>query len=142
MERPEPRVALGQALLGVAHAAIDVSDGLIGDLMHVLKASRVGATLAVDGIPQSAALRAQPLSLQRLCTLTGGDDYELVFTAAPSQRRAVEAAAKQANIKVTCIGRIDAVPGLRLLDAKQREVVHRERAFDHFAELGAPPELS
>jgi thiamine-monophosphate kinase len=133
MERPEPRLALGQALLGIAHAAIDVSDGLVGDLGHVLKASRVGATLAVDDLPMSNGLRLQPLALQRLCTLTGGDDYELVFTAPRKRRVAVRAAAAKADVKVTRIGSIDGAPGLRLVDAKQRVVLHHEKAFDHFA---------
>src|SRR5258706_8085951 len=81
MELPEPRVALGIALRGVATSAIDVSDGLLGDLSHILRRSQVGATLDVDAAPRSAVLAAQTLAIQRVCTLAGGDDYELVFTA-------------------------------------------------------------
>jgi thiamine-monophosphate kinase len=133
MECPEPRVALGLALRGVASSAIDLSDGLVGDLGHVLARSGVGATLAVDDIPQSAVLAAQPLPLQRRCTLAGGDDYELLFTAPPGQAAAVQAAGRAAGVAVTPIGRIEAEPGLRLLDRDGRRIEFDERGFDHFA---------
>ena len=80
------------ALRGVATSAIDVSDGLLGDLGHILRRSGVGATVDVDALPRSAVLAAQPLALQRECLLAGGDDYELVFTAPASRRDAVAAA--------------------------------------------------
>ncbi|HEY8710175.1 MAG TPA: thiamine-phosphate kinase, partial [Burkholderiaceae bacterium] len=83
MEQPQPRIKLGLALRGVASSAIDVSDGLLGDLGHVLRRSGVGAQVQVDTLPRSAVLRALPEALQRECTLAGGDDYELVFTAPP-----------------------------------------------------------
>jgi thiamine-monophosphate kinase len=134
MEQPTPRVALGIALRGVASAAIDLSDGLVGDLGHVLAASRVGATLHVDALPRSAVLGAQPLALQRLCTLAGGDDYELLFAAPPSQDGAVRAAAKRAGVAATCIGALTAEPGLRLLDRDGRALDAAPYAgFDHFA---------
>jgi thiamine-monophosphate kinase len=139
MERPAPRVALGLALRGVAHAAIDVSDGLLGDLGHVLARSKLGASLDVDALPMSAWLRAQPVALQRRCTLTGGDDYELVFTAPASRRRAVQHAVVQANrsvgvarVSASRVGCIQAKPGLRLHDARGRTVKHDEASFDHF----------
>jgi thiamine-monophosphate kinase len=132
MERPQPRVALGQALQGVAGAAIDLSDGLVGDLGHVLAASQVGATVEVDRIPRSPVLRAQAVDCQRLCTLAGGDDYELLFTAPPAQDEAVRAAARQAGVAVTAIGRIEPEPGLRLRDADGAAVGERYLAFDHF----------
>ena len=87
MELPTPRVALGIALRGVATSAIDISDGLLGDLRHVLRRSGVGARLDADALPASAVLAAQPLELRRECTLAGGDDYELLFTA-PAAREA------------------------------------------------------
>jgi thiamine-monophosphate kinase len=133
MELPTPRVALGSALRGIATSAIDVSDGLLGDLGHILKRSGVGATLQVDALPRSAVLAAQPLALQRNCTLAGGDDYELVFTAPPSQGAAVLAAAQGAGVAVTRIGRIEpASHGLRLLDGDGAAVDQRFAAFDHF----------
>jgi thiamine-monophosphate kinase len=132
MEQPQPRIALGLALRGVASSAIDVSDGLAGDLSHILQRSGVGATLDVDKLPRSEVLRAQPLALQRLCTLAGGDDYELLFSAAPSRAAQVRAAAARAGVPVTRIGRIDAEAGLRLHDAQGRAVSNQFDSFDHF----------
>jgi thiamine-monophosphate kinase len=132
MEWPEPRVALGIALRGVATSAIDVSDGLLGDLGHILRRSSVGATLHADALPRSAVLAAQPTAVQRECTLAGGDDYELLFTA-PAQRSAeVHAAAQQAGVAVTCIGHIEATSGLRLLDAQAQPIAQQFAGFDHF----------
>ena len=132
MECPQPRVALGQALRGVAHSAIDVSDGLLGDLSHILRRSGVGATLDVDALPRSGVLRSLSEARQREFTLAGGDDYELVFTAAAGRAAQVHAAAAEAQVAVTRIGRIDAHPGLRLLDADGLPVVQRFASFDHF----------
>lgn len=132
MELPQPRVALGMALRGLARSAIDVSDGLIGDLSHILQRSAVGATLAVDALPRSATLATQSLGVQRLCTLAGGDDYELVFTAAPKDAEAIHAAARRAGTAVTWIGRINEETGLRLVDVHGEPVVAEWSAFDHF----------
>ena len=132
MEQPQPRVALGVALRGVASSAIDISDGLLGDLGHVLRCSGVGATIDVDVLPRSAALAAQPLPVQRECTLAGGDDYELLFTAPPARAEAVRAAALQAQVAVTRIGRIDALPDIRLRDARQQPLAQSFQGFDHF----------
>jgi thiamine-monophosphate kinase len=136
MELPQPRVALGQALRGLASSAIDVSDGLIGDLGHVLRRSQVGATLFADAIPRSAVLRAQTIAWQRECTLAGGDDYELLFTAPPQQAEAVQAAGRACGVALSAIGRIDAEPGLRLRDADGQALPNEHVAFDHFAEGG------
>lgn len=132
MDRPEPRVALGLALRGVAQAALDISDGLLADLGHLLRASKVGATVDADACPASAALAAQPLQRRRLCQRAGGDDYELLFTAPPAARNAVAAAAAQAATAVTRIGRIDAEPGLRLIDASGQVLDNVYAGFDHF----------
>lgn len=132
LEQPQPRVALGLALRGLASSAIDVSDGLLGDLGHVLRRSAVGARVDVDALPRSAALAAQPGAVQQACTLAGGDDYELLFTAAPAHADAVRAAAARAGTPVTRIGRITAEPGLHLHDAQGRPVVARADSFDHF----------
>lgn len=133
MERPQPRVALGLALRGLATSAIDLSDGLVGDLGHILERSQVGCTLLADAVPRSAALRRQDLHWQRRCTLAGGDDYELLFTARAAARDAVLAAGAAAGVQVTAIGSIEASGGMRLLDAAGRALVHDERGFDHFA---------
>jgi thiamine-monophosphate kinase len=132
MEQPQPRIALGLALQGLASSAIDVSDGLLGDLAHILRRSGVGATVEVDAAPRSAILREQVLAVQRTCTLAGGDDYELVFTAAPQHAERVAAAARAAGVPATRIGRIEAAAGLRLQDAAGREVAHTFASFDHF----------
>jgi thiamine-monophosphate kinase len=133
MELPQPRVALGQALRGIAHSAIDVSDGFLGDLGHVLaRSGGLGATVEVDALPRSALLAAQPASLQRLCTLAGGDDYELVFSAPQAARAAVESAAAAAATPVARVGRLEAEPGLRLLDAKGQRLPNDYASFDHF----------
>lgn len=132
METPQPRVALGLALRGIATSAIDVSDGLLGDLGHVLRRSGVGAEVWADALPRSATLRVLPLALQRECTLAGGDDYELVFTAPPSQAAAVANAARTAGVKVTQIGSIGEASGLRLLDGERNAIANGFGSFDHF----------
>lgn len=133
MECPEPRVALGLALRGVASSAIDLSDGLLGDLGHVLARSGVGAELDADAVPRSADLATQPLALQRLCTLAGGDDYELLFTAAPAQAEAVRAAGARSGCTVGRLGRISAEPGLRVRDGQGQLLDSTAwRGFDHF----------
>jgi thiamine-monophosphate kinase len=132
MERPQPRVALGLALRGVASAAIDLSDGLVGDIGHVLRASRVGATLCLDDFPRSHHVDAAPPALRRQCLLAGGDDYELLFAAPAGAHERVREAGERAGVAVTCIGTLDAEPGLRVVDAAGAPVPHNERAFDHF----------
>ena len=132
MELPQPRVALGVALRGVATSAIDISDGLQGDLAHLLRRSGVGARLDVDRLPRSAQLGAQPLAVQRECTIAGGDDYELLFTAPAMRADAVQAAAKAAGVAVTRIGVIEAEQGLRRVDAQGRAVADTWGSFDHF----------
>lgn len=132
MECPQPRVALGQALCGLAHSAIDVSDGFVGDLGHVLARSGLGATVQADALPRGPALARQAPELQRLCTLSGGDDYELIFSAPPAARAAVQAASAASATPVTCVGRLEAEPGLRLLDAQGRSIDWRVASFDHF----------
>ena len=133
MEQPEPRLALGLALRGVASSAIDVSDGLLGDLTHLLRRSGVGATVDADAVPRSMELAAQPLAVQRLCTLSGGDDYELLFSAPADAAPRVEAAARAAGVAATRIGAIEAEPGLRLVDAAHRPIEPAWSSFDHFA---------
>ncbi|WBY03852.1 thiamine-phosphate kinase [Ramlibacter tataouinensis] len=141
MERPTPRVALGQALRGIASAAIDVSDGLLGDLGHLLRRSGAGATLEAAAAlellavrrPAAAAGSLPDPQVQLDCVLAGGDDYELAFTAPPQHRAAVEAAGAASGTPVTRIGRVDAEPGLRLLDAAGQALERPLRSYDHFA---------
>jgi thiamine-monophosphate kinase len=132
MECPQPRVALGLALRGVASSAIDVSDGLLGDLKHILRRSNLGATVNVDAVPRSVVLRQLPIALQREFTLAGGDDYELVFTAAPERAAQVHAAAQQSGTAVTRIGKTHALLDLNLTDGEGRAVAATFGSFDHF----------
>ena len=133
MERPLPRVALGQALRGVASSAIDLSDGLVGDLGHILSQSRVGAVVEVAALPCGPLLRGQPPALRARCLLAGGDDYELLFTAAPSSREAVRLAARSGGVDVARVGSIDDTRQLRVLDESGQPVdLAAFRGFDHF----------
>ncbi|MBS0292207.1 MAG: thiamine-phosphate kinase [Proteobacteria bacterium] len=141
LERPTPRVALGLRLLGVASSALDVSDGLLGDLGHILRASGVGACIDLSETTDLIAASAFQESDSGLfcsdylqqCTLAGGDDYELVFTAPPAHRPAVLAAARASDTPVTRIGVVQSQAGLRLMDAEGRPVERRYASFDHFA---------
>jgi thiamine-monophosphate kinase len=136
MEQPEPRVALGMALRGLASAAIDVSDGFAGDLAHVLRSSGVGATVEAFHAPSLLAALGQGAALDagfvRELVWAGGDDYELAFTAPAARRDAVQEAGRASGTRVTRVGRIDAEPGLRLVDADGRPVAGRFAGFDHF----------
>jgi thiamine-monophosphate kinase len=133
MHQPTPRIDLGIALRGIANAALDISDGLIGDLGHILERSHVGASLHIDSLPAGPILSLQPLAKRREFTLAGGDDYELCFTAPAAQRSAVIAAGLASNTAVTCIGRIESESGLRLLDDFGQTVPLSLTSFDHFS---------
>jgi thiamine-monophosphate kinase len=137
MDMPTPRVALGLALRGVANAAIDISDGLLGDLGHILQRSQVGAVIDTDWVQDSAAISdaMQTISFNKRLdfALAGGDDYELLFTAPPDQADEVLAAAELAGVSVTCIGRITPVAGLQVLDLQGLPLSRRFASFDHFA---------
>jgi thiamine-monophosphate kinase len=130
---PEPRVELGERLRRLAHCAIDVSDGLAGDLGHIAERSGVSASVEYDLIPRPAAFR--PLNapdLERDCVLSGGDDYELAFTAPRAHRAEVESLAAELDLRLTRIGRIEAgSPRVTVLDARGRPLEHRG-GFDHF----------
>lgn len=132
LERPQPRVALGRALRRLATSAIDVSDGLLGDLGHILERSAVGASVAWHRVPRSAELRRQPEADQLRWALTGGDDYELLFTAPAGRREDVERAAAGAATAVTRIGAMTTTGRLELVDADGRAMDTAPRAFDHF----------
>jgi thiamine-monophosphate kinase len=137
MDRPTPRVSLGLALRGVANAAIDISDGLLGDLGHILQRSKVGAVIDTGWVQDSAAISdaMQTISFNKRLdfALAGGDDYELLFTAAPDQADEVLAAAEQCGVSVTCIGRITPVAGVQVLDLHGLPLSRRFAGFDHFA---------
>ncbi|NQW92907.1 MAG: thiamine-phosphate kinase [Polaromonas sp.] len=141
LEQPTPRVLLGTALRGVATSCIDISDGLAGDLAHILKASGVGAEvdtkITMNLIAACARIdwaKGQFDTLKQLKTVfSGGDDYELAFTAQPAARQAVLAASTSSQTPVTRIGVIQTEPGLRLVDGRGQSVTAQFTSFDHFA---------
>jgi len=131
LDWPQPRVALGLALRGLVTAAIDVSDGLLGDLGHVLERSAAGASVQAPDVPRSDTLRGVEPGLQRRCVLAGGDDYELLFTASPVQRKAIVEAGRECCIAITRIGTVTREPGIHLEgDPGIDATLH---GFDHFA---------
>ena len=133
LERPEPRLVAGQALRGIASAAIDISDGLAQDLGHILERSRCGAQVEVEQLPLSPALRASLDQEAAMVTaLTSGDDYELCFTVPPERSSQLKAIAAEWECRCTCIGVITTEPGLRLVRA-DGSALHLERlGYDHF----------
>jgi len=133
LDRPEPRVALGLSLRHVARAAIDLSDGLVGDLGHILDRSRAGAELDWPAVPVDPCLDGLPDALRRRLALAGGDDYELLFSAAAENRSAIEAIGRRLDLPLSRIGRIVAGEALRLRDARGRPLPFDGHGFDHFA---------
>jgi len=145
LEQPTPRVALGLALRGVASAALDVSDGLLGDLGHILQSSGVGAT--VDADEATELIASSPFYMRaagqfgiklsedqwRTLALSGGDDYELLFTAPAHLREAVAQASRSSQTPVTRIGQIETLPGLRLTNRQGQPLANTYASFDHFA---------
>lgn len=133
LERPSPRVDLGLALRGVATAAMDLSDGLAGDLPHLLKASACGAQVDLEALPLSTVLRQLPAPEAWTLAASGGDDYELLFTAPAHQRAAVAALGRQLDVPLTRIGHITSTPGLHWQSASGLQATSPLQGFDHFA---------
>ncbi|MBI5938219.1 MAG: thiamine-phosphate kinase [Betaproteobacteria bacterium] len=134
LHRPSPRVALGRSLIGLAHACIDISDGLVADLGHILERSHVGAEIRLADMPLAAAVASrlsEPRALR--AALAGGDDYELCFTAPAVRADAIRAAAAEVGVPVARVGRITAEAGLQLFDAEGRAMPLHASGFDHFA---------
>jgi len=138
LEWPQPRVGLGLALAGLAHAAIDISDGLLQDLGHVLAASQVGAELHYADLPVAASLDGLDEAVRRRAVLGGGDVYELCFTAASADRARILRAAEATGVRVTRIGRVHGAPGLRVRDAEGRQMADLPAGFDHFPAAARP----
>lgn len=136
---PMPRVELGIALRGIAHSAIDISDGLLGDLGHILERSQVGAKsigarLEFSTIPTLPVVQGYlHEAVARDCVLAGGDDYELCFTAPPANRDRVLTAAKDAGVSVTRIGHITTEAGLTVIGADGHPLIIEHTGYDHFA---------
>jgi len=134
LNHPEPRVAEGMALRGIASAAIDVSDGLLADLGHILEASNVGATIQVERLPLSATLRAhlEPVDGWRLA-LGAGDDYELCFSVPPAKQAELERALANLSCGHTCIGVVEDTAGLRCRHEDGTPFVVDVAGYNHFA---------
>jgi thiamine-monophosphate kinase len=137
LEAPQPRVELGERLRGIASAALDVSDGLTGDLAHLLDASDVGAVVELAQVPRGSAvdalLHGDKRELALACLLAGGDDYELCFTANRALRERIDGLARDLDLPLARIGTITAAPGLAVRDEHGRPLPALPRAFDHFA---------
>lgn len=142
MHQPTPRVELGIQLRGIASAALDVSDGLLGDLRHILQQSQLDAEIQLNQLPKSITLQKQAITIQNQFAACGGDDYELCFTAPSSEREKIQLISKSLNLPLTLIGKIlskkDIEVKMCLLDASGTELSNTEAApflnsFDHFA---------
>lgn len=133
LHQPQPRVALGLALRGVAHSAIDISDGLLADLGHVLAASQLGARLDFSRMPGRALLRdTVPQALARQCILSGGDDYELCFTAPVGRHAEVLDISAQLGLPLSCVGKMVAARSCVVHDAAGEPVYVEAKGYDHF----------
>jgi len=137
LDRPQPRVALGMALRRVARSAVDISDGLLADLGHICERSGVAAVIEIEALPVSPLMRrCRDSATGRAALLSGGDDYELCFTAAPAKRAAVERAGLQSKTPVTRIGRVIRAPAgvcsVAVLDRDGLPLALQNSGFDHF----------
>lgn len=134
LDRPTPRVRAGLALVGLANACVDVSDGLLADLGHIASRSGVAAQVEVDALPVSEALRAAFDEATRTAMqASGGDDYELCFTAPGAARASIESLSSQLDLRITRIGRMVAGEGVQALRADGRPWSSARRGYDHFA---------
>ncbi len=134
LQRPQPRVALGRALRGLASAMLDVSDGLLGDLGHILECSATGAIVDIGALPLDALLEAgADAALAKRCVLGGGDDYELLFAAPAARRADIESLSRALGIPLHRIGALTAEPGvLQLRERDGRLVPGARSGYDHF----------
>jgi len=133
LEQPEPRIALGLALRTRAHAAIDISDGLIADLGHICERSGLAAEVEIDRVPRSPVLDAiRDQRLAREAMLSGGDDYELCFTAPVRSRTSIAALSTRMNLPLTRIGRMRRGRGVRLVGADGKRIALGSHGYDHF----------
>ncbi len=132
LDRPNPRVALGRALVGYASACIDVSDGLLADLGHILKASGVGAIINLDSLPAATILDAVDDQTRWFHQLSGGDDYELLFTLPVRYEAMLSELSGKADVSLSVIGRIEKESGIRCFDPDGRPFQPRATGFEHF----------
>ena len=131
---PAPRIELGRRLIGLAHSAIDISDGLVADLGHILQNSEKSAVIHLHSIPCSPVLKKRlPQSVAMACLLAGGDDYELCFTAPTAHRAKITMLAAELRMPLTCIGEISSGEGLIVKDAQGKTMTLETTGYDHFS---------
>jgi thiamine-monophosphate kinase len=130
LETPSPKVLIGSHLSRYANSCIDISDGLIQDLSHILKASTVGASLLLNEIPCDQFIHT---SKKYQFALNGGDDYELLFTASKKHRLSIEKIAKKTNTAISVIGVVTQNKTLKIMDQKGKSISFNKKGFDHFA---------
>ena len=134
LNTPTPRITLGKSLRAIAHSAIDISDGFLADLNHILECSGVAAEIQLAKLPQSAAMqRYAETAVAQQARLSGGDDYELCFTAAPESQKTISALARKLNLPLTRIGVIKSGKGLKLIDETGKIMKLPKLGYDHFA---------
>lgn len=136
LHQPQPRVALGLALRGIVNSMIDISDGLLADLGHILESSNVAAEVRYDKLPVSSLFAStgdEMFELAHRCVLSGGDDYELCFTAQDTQRNEIEALSSSLRLPLTRIGKIVSGHGCKIRTADGSVMAIREAGYEHFA---------
>jgi len=136
LEYPVPRLALGRALRGLATSCIDLSDGLLADLGHLLEGAGVGAQLQLQSLPCPPSISDLPPRERWPLQLSGGDDYELCFTAPPAERARLDALAQSCGIELTVIGEITGESGLVARQPDGSEYRPRQSGYEHFREKG------
>jgi thiamine-monophosphate kinase len=132
LQRPEPRVSLGLALRNLAHSAIDISDGLLADLGHILEKSKLGAKLDWEAIPKFHASHTIDEQILKSVTLAGGDDYELCFTAPSSAYDEIKKIGARLNLSLSRIGTTDNSGKIQVLDQHQNDIYIERTGYDHF----------
>jgi thiamine-monophosphate kinase len=135
LHRPSPRIALGKTLLGTASAVIDISDGLVADLGHICERSKLSAVIERDLLPLASSLMSVRADLRDECALSGGDDYELCFTAPVAARAAIEIAAAKCGVAVTRVGTMENLrPSqlVKIINDSGLDVTPKKSGYDHF----------
>jgi thiamine-monophosphate kinase len=130
---PQPRISLGLALRDVATSCLDISDGLLADLGHILKASKVGADIHLPNIPTSKFISSNLSKVEfQQYVLTGGDDYELCFTASPNDEAYLHRLSKNLNLALSKVGKITSSPGLNVFDNNNQIIELSSAGYNHF----------
>ena len=130
---PVAQVDLGRRLIGLANSAVDISDGLIADLGHILECSNVAATINMNKVNCSVIVKkylSQPQVIN--CMLAGGDDYELCFTVPKEKRSKIDVISQETGIPLTRIGKISTGEGLVIFDATEKPIILETTGYDHF----------